>query len=355
MVLLTAVLTTVLAVPVPAQAAAEPDLVRNLQWQIPALQLTEVHKRSTGAGMVVAVVDSGVDPQHQDLTGQLVQGPDTSNTDVDGRGTGLAGLIAGHGHDVGRDKGVLGVAPDAKILPAAFAPVPFENGDPDRMASSIELAMNRGAKIICLGRGVSPSERLDFAIEVAVDKGILIVAADTAPWPASYPGVLSALPADRAGIVRSPAASGRTTGLAVPGVDLMTTDRAGGYRIGDSSSAAAILAGAAAVLWSANQQATAAQITDVLRKTATNREGISSLNLMAALNAGVPKPSPSAKASAATPKPTASKALAFNDPLVHSRDWRRWLVVLPLIGFMVALATWAYFAAKRREVPTASK
>jgi membrane-anchored mycosin MYCP len=181
MVLLTAVVASMLAVPAPAQAVAEPDLVRNLQWQIPALQLTEVHKRSTGVGMVVAVVDSGVDPLHPDLAGQLLQGPEGSNSDIDGRGTGLAGLVAGHGHGAGRDQGVLGVAPGARILPVAFAPVPFENGEADRMASAIDLAMNRGAQIICLGRGVTPSERLDFAIEVAVEKGILVVAADTAP------------------------------------------------------------------------------------------------------------------------------------------------------------------------------
>jgi hypothetical protein len=135
----------------------------------------------------------------------------------------------------------------------------------------------------------------------------------------------------------------------------MTTDRASGYRIGDNSTAAAVLSGAAAVLWAAYPEAKAAQITEALRKSATNREGISSLNLLAALNAGIPKPSPTPSASSAGPKPTSTAALAFNDPLVHSRDWRRWLLVLPLIGFMVVLAAWAYFAAKRREVPAPSK
>lgn len=94
--LLTAVMASVLAAPT-AASAAEPDLVRSLQWQIQYLQLNDVHKKSTGAGIVVAVVDSGVDPQHPDLTGQVLQGPESSNTDVDGRGTGLAGLIAGMG------------------------------------------------------------------------------------------------------------------------------------------------------------------------------------------------------------------------------------------------------------------
>lgn len=357
MVLLTAVMASALAVPVagaPA-SAAEPDLVRSLQWQIQYLKLNDVHKKSTGAGIVVAVVDSGVDPQHPDLTGQVLQGPESSNTDIDGRGTGLAGLIAGHGHASlatgPGDNGILGIAPSAKILPVAFAPSAGENGDAERLATGVELATNRGAKIICIARGVVPTERLEFAVGVAVDKGILVVTADSTPWPASYPGVLAAIPIDRSGAVRVPAASGRTTGVAVPGVELMTTDRAGGYRMADATAAAAVLAGAAAVVWSANPDAKAPQIADLLRKTATTK---GELNLVSALNVGVPKPTPSASPGAATPRPSSTKALTVGNALAESTDWRRWLVVLPLLFFMVCLAVWAYFAAKRRAEPTSS-
>jgi hypothetical protein len=247
-VMIFAVVGSLLAVPAPAQAA-EPDYIRSLEWQIGALALTDVHKKATGVDVVVAVVDSGVDTQHPDLTGQVGKGPDGANVDIDGRGTGMAGLIAGKGH--GTEAGVLGVAPGAKILPIAYAPIPGEVGDAEKLASGIELAISRGAKIICIGRSSVANERLEFAIEVAADRDVLVVAVDNSAWPATYPGVFAAIPADRNGAVPKGPASGRSTSLAVPGIDLMTTDRGAGYRISDQSGAAAILAGAAAVVWSA--------------------------------------------------------------------------------------------------------
>lgn len=369
----TALLACVFAVPASPALAAQPssppaqqDWVRGLQWQISSLRLPEVHGRATGAGMVVAVIDSGVDPTHQDLTGQVLHGPDAkANTDIDGRGTGLAGLIVGHGHSTASPApasasilstmdpeaaGILGVAPSAKILPISFAPNAGETGDPNELATGVELAVNRGARIICIGRGVQPSERLQFAMDVAVEKGVLIVAADSTTWPASFPGVLTSIPADRSGAVRVAPASGRTTGIVVPGVELVTTDRGNGYRIADSSAGAAILAGAAAVVWSANPTASATEVTQWLRGTAVDRGptgpdtqfGVGDLNLVAALDAGVPRPSRSPSAS-----PTATAKPVIGSALVDSGDWRRWLAILPIVLFFAALALWAYFTARR--------
>lgn len=354
-------------------AAAQPDVVRGLQWQNAKLKLDEVHRDSTGQGIVVAVVDSGVETQHPDLTGQILQGPDfRSGSDLDGRGTGLAGLIAGHGHgpspapsppspsspggtDRG-DAGILGVAPGAKILPIAFAPNVGESGAPDDLATGVELAVNRGARVICIARGVPASERLQFAIDVAFEKGVLVVAADSSTWPASYPGVLTAIAADRNGEVRVAPASGRTTGLVVPGVELMTTDRAGSYRFADSSASAAVLAGAAAVAWSASPEAKAAEIMNLLRSTATDRGaagpdtvyGAGELNLLQALKTGVPQPRPSRSSAAPATPPRADlpAAGAPARPLLDSADWRRWLVALPLLLFMILLGLWSYRSAR---------
>lgn len=344
--------------------AAQPDVVRGLQWQIAKLKLDEVHRGSTGQGIVVAVIDSGVDPQHPDLTGQVIQGPDSrATTDLDGRGTGLAGVIAGHGHGQtaeSGESGILGVAPGAKILPIAFAPNVAETGSADDMATGIELAVNRGAKIICIARGIQTSERLQFAIDVAFEKNVLLVAPDSSTWPASYPGVMTAIAADRLGEVRVTPATGRSTGLVVPGIELMTTDRAGGYRFADPTISAAVLAGAAAVVWSANPDAKASEIMSLLRSTAIDRGvagpdtqyGNGELNLLQALKTGVPQPKPSpspAAPGANVPKPGAdAPARALAHPLVGSTDWRRWLVVLPLLFFLAALGFWSYRAARER-------
>ncbi|GAA1404717.1 S8 family serine peptidase [Catellatospora coxensis] len=380
-----------LGTPVPA-AAAEPDVVRGMQWQLASLDLPAVHQRATGAGVLVAVLDSGVDRTHPDLVGQVLGGPDpVSNTDVDGRGTGLAGLIAGHGHVPGvaagaprptpsgspapsasaapadpRTAGVLGIAPGAQILPIAFVPAPGASGDPDGLATAIDRAVFGGAKIICIGRGVVPGSRLQASVEAAVARGVLIVAADAdragrpfTPWPASYPGVLNAIPADRSGQVPVAPLSGRTTGITVPGVDLITTGVGGGYRMDGGSSAAAVLAGAAAVVWSAYPKATVAEVLRRLRTTATDagapgadsRFGAGMLNLSAALAANVPQepapsvqPSPAASSPAASPSPSPVPVA-----LADSRDWRRWLVVLPLLIFLAGLTVWAVRSARVRQ------
>ncbi|MDI1459850.1 S8 family serine peptidase [Catellatospora sp. KI3] len=396
---------------VPA-AAAEPDVVRGLQWQFAALDLPSVHQRADGSGIVVAVLDSGVDATHPDLVGQVLAGPDAqATTDVDGRGTELAGLIAGRGHVVqiigeplapasptpssspsptpsasaqapglapspatvppadDRPAGVRGVAPGAKILPVAFAPAAGATGEPDRLADAIDYAVSRDVKIICIGRGVAPSSRLQASVDAAVARGVLIIAADSAktgrpftPWPVSYPGVLGAIAADRTGAVPVLPVSGQTTGITVPGVDLISTDVGGGYHIDEGgASAAAVLAGAAAVIWSAYPRSTAAQVVQRMRTTALDRGadgpdsryGAGALNLNAALSLVLPEPSvtPSpalAPSLAPSPSPSASpRPVALAD----SGDWRRWLVVLPLLGFLAALGLWSHRTARRTSRP----
>src|SRR2546430_290346 len=109
--------TVMLAAP-PAAA----DSIRDRQWHLKYLNIDAAHAVSQGDGVVVAVVDSGVNGNHPDLAGNVLNGVDVSGTgapngleDRDGHGTAMAGLIAGHGH--GNGDGVLGIAPHAKIFP----------------------------------------------------------------------------------------------------------------------------------------------------------------------------------------------------------------------------------------------
>lgn len=115
MAVLMAVLVMLVAVQ-PAVAASR----RDRQWHLDYLDIEAVHRISTGQGVVVAVVDSGVDATHPDLKGQVLPGlrsdgrSGDGRVDEDGHGTHVAAIIAGT--NSGRD-GVLGVAPGAKILP----------------------------------------------------------------------------------------------------------------------------------------------------------------------------------------------------------------------------------------------
>src|SRR6185436_17757762 len=101
-------------------AGQDQDEVRATQWQVDAVRAREAWHLADGRGVVVAVVDSGVDAQHPDLAGQvlpgvdLVDGNESGYRDPVGHGTTNAALIVGRADD---DIGVIGVAPAARVLP----------------------------------------------------------------------------------------------------------------------------------------------------------------------------------------------------------------------------------------------
>ena len=100
----------------PAVAAPQ----RAEQWYLDELRIDQAHKLSTGRGVIVAVVDSGVDATHPDLRGQVLPGGRSygasgdGRADEDGHGTHMAGIIAATN---AATDGVDGIAPGAKILP----------------------------------------------------------------------------------------------------------------------------------------------------------------------------------------------------------------------------------------------
>ncbi|MFC7482249.1 S8 family serine peptidase [Luedemannella flava] len=110
-------LAVLMATPTPAWA----DAVRDGQWYVDFLQLRQAHQITKGKGVIVAVVDTGVG-QHPDLSGNVLPGQDMiggfsapdGRYDMDGHGTAMAGLVGAHGR-------VLGVAPEATILPLRSA------------------------------------------------------------------------------------------------------------------------------------------------------------------------------------------------------------------------------------------
>src|SRR5207248_2597464 len=98
--------------------------IRSQEWWLRKLHVTQAQQSAHARGVTVAVLDTGVDRDQDDLAGAVDTGPDyTDSGRVDGgpfwgiHGTAMASLIAGHGHGRGRDAGILGVAPGATILP----------------------------------------------------------------------------------------------------------------------------------------------------------------------------------------------------------------------------------------------
>ena len=247
--------------PIPPGAGRDPTIDR--------LGLPRVKDLSTGAGVTVAVVDSGVDSRHPKLAPAAVPGVDLAPVsdprvftespgtpeDCQNHGTMVAGLIAAR--PLGDDR-VVGVAPDAKI--AAVRMVGNLADLPDQLvAKAIMDGADRGS-VLNLSFAL-PVDRpsIKAAIQYALGKDVVVVAAagneqQSQPgqtwYPAAYDGVLAVAAVDSNGAPIAQSNQGSWVGIAAPGENLTSTAAGGsGYLTQSGTSfATAIVSGVAALV-----------------------------------------------------------------------------------------------------------
>jgi subtilisin family serine protease len=352
------------------------DGIRDDQWHLQYLRVSEANEKTRGEGVTVAIVDNGVDRNHVDLTASVLpaiytNGALTAPGDPDGHGTALAGLIAGQGHGANRQNGVLGIAPGADILPVVLGspatadPTGARTVTPDQLAEGIELATVRGAKVIVVGYSVGGSERLAQAVREAQAADAIIVASDGnrageafEPYPAAYDGVLAAVPLSHAGDVLVPSDSGRRLGFGVPGEEIMTTNTGGGYRVDAGSAAAGELAAVVALVRAAYPRLPAEEIVHRLSVTAVDAGstgvdpvfGVGRIDLVPALTRVIPLKNPPKPSAVPSPSVTASASVAApvgGPAAARSRGRLGWLLSLPLIAFIGVLLWYALRAEHR--------
>lgn len=278
--------------------AAHADSIRARQWALDAMNTQEAWQTTKGAGITVAVLDTGVEDDHPDLAGNVLEGKDMVGFGADRgdrpwarHGTAMASIIAGHGHGAGKGDGVMGIAPEAKILPVR---VILEDGDPARakarstrgnaLAEGIRWAADHGADVINLSLGddsksAHPEAGEDEAVQYALKKGAVIVASagnggdkgDHISYPAAYPGVIAATAVDRYGTRASFSTRRWYATVSAPGVDVVIADPDHKYYEGwGTSAAAAFVSGAVALIKAAHPGLTPAQIKKLLEDTARN-------------------------------------------------------------------------------------
>jgi len=220
---------------------AEPnDALYGRQWHYPAIGLPQAWDTTTGSPVIVAVVDTGVRPDHPDLQGLFVAGYDFLDNDNDptdpgcsadpgdwSHGTHVAGTIAAL---TGNGEGVAGVAwggaSAVRIMPLrVLGEVSGECGVGylSDVASAIEYAAQNGARIVNLSLGGPDHPALQIAVRNAAAKGVILVASagnDPAAgvhYPAGYPEVIAVAATDCRGQRASYSAYGPQVFIAAPG------------------------------------------------------------------------------------------------------------------------------------------
>ncbi|GAB2617336.1 hypothetical protein Aab01nite_30590 [Paractinoplanes abujensis] len=261
-------------------AAVDPLLPE--QWDLARVRVDGAWPRSTGAGVTVAVIDSGVDAAHPDLAGHVLPGADFItgtegvSTDPYGHGTHVAGTIAAL---TGNGEGIAGMAPDASILPVRVLG-PNGTGYMSDVANGIAYAADHGADVINLS--VSATDQVGAvtnAVAYARGKGVVVVAAagnmrrsgSPAAYPAADPGVIAvaATAADDSVAVYSN--RGDYVDVAAPGSDITSTYP--GYRYGrmnGTSMASPHVAALAALLKGADRGLTPDQVEHAITASAVD-------------------------------------------------------------------------------------
>jgi type VII secretion-associated serine protease mycosin len=302
-----------------AMPVASADEVRDGQWYLDSLRIAEAQRISKGEGVTVAVIDSGVWAGHPDLKGAVLPGFNAlgngdGRKDTRGHGTQMAGIIAARGRTGGQ--GVLGIAPEAKILPASPALSALV------VAEAIDWSVEHGAKVINMSFLVLEGDSLADAVQRAAAADVVLVAGSGNDgqdrrtgyeYPAAYPEVLAVGATTRSGKAAPFSHSGKHLDLVAPGADVTVAngDPDEEYlRVEGTSVSTAIVSGAAALIRAKYPALSAADVVKVLESTASDKGdpgrddtyGHGELNLLAALKAAAAV-QPSATPSSSPAKP----------------------------------------------------
>jgi type VII secretion-associated serine protease mycosin len=276
---------------VPAGATPKP---RVDEWWFAPWAVKDIWKTTRGAGVTVAVLDSGVNAQLPELYGAVLRGGDVTGKGTDGRtdfdkkndghGTAMSVLIAGRGRGT---TGFVGIAPEAKILPIRTTHTGGVINSPQVISDGIRYATDHGAKVINVSLGVDADQevnecpaRVQQAIAHAIQHDVVIVAAagnegnstDLPQYPASCAGVLAVGAIDKYAEPWKNTQRQDYVTVAAPGIQVGWVGQSGTYypKTWGSSASSALTSGGVALIRAANPQMSAREV--VQRITATAKD-----------------------------------------------------------------------------------
>ncbi|GIU56698.1 S8 family serine peptidase [Arthrobacter sp. NicSoilC12] len=248
---------------------------------------------TTGSGIKVAVLDSGVASDNVDITPKVAARANFSNgkagEDNYGHGTHVAGIVAATANNT---VGVAGVCPGCTILDGK---VLNDSGvrSSSSLANGINWAVSNGAKVINMSLGVRASRTLETAVNNAWSKGVVLVAAagngsnQTKIYPGAYPNVIAVAATDNTDTKAPFSTYGASwVDVAAPGVNVYSTfpnhtfvlgtqnNRSFGYDVGNGTSMSSpIVAATAALAWSSHAGATNTSVRANIESTADKISG----------------------------------------------------------------------------------
>ncbi|MEU6537486.1 type VII secretion-associated serine protease mycosin [Streptomyces sp. NPDC047000] len=266
-------------------------------WALQRVNLDELWAQSTGKGVRVAVIDTGVDVRNPQLTkavdaakgknllpaknsegDRIDRGNKSGTTDTVGHGTRVAGIIAARPM---RGTGFVGLAPDATVIPVKQNDAEGD-GTTRTLAEAIRYAVDVGANVINISQdtvnAIAGGSDLKGAVDYALAKNVVVVASAgndglggnvKVTYPASYEGVLAVAASDRNNERASFSQSGDFVGVAAPGVDMISTVPGGGHCSDNGTSfSAPYVAAVAALLKAKYPRWTVQEIVSQIEQTA---------------------------------------------------------------------------------------
>lgn len=266
------------------------DEVRDRQYWLQEYGISQAWELTRGAGVTIAIIDTGVDSSHPDLQGAVIGGTDVSGIgSPDGQtpvgvssehGTMVASLAAGRGH--GSSDGVIGSAPEANVLSVSMSFQGTSIPADEQIANAVRWAVDQGADVISLSLTRNTREwpvSWDKAFGYAEQNDVVVVAAagnrsagtEVVGAPATMPGVLTVGGVDRGGFASATASSqGITIGVMAPSEDLVGAYPGDRYaEWAGTSGATPIVAGIVALVRSAYPNLDAANVINRILTTAT--------------------------------------------------------------------------------------
>lgn len=259
-----------------APSAIVSDPAYSSSWALPKIQTPAAWDTANGSGVVIAILDTGVDGSHPDLAANLVPGwnvfdNNADTSDVHGHGTSVSGSAAAVANN---GTGSAGVAWGAKIMPLRIS-------GPDgwayfsTIAQGLTWAADRGARVANVSYGVSGSASVQSAANYMRGKGgVVVVAAGNSGVEeaiAPHDSMLSIAATGSSDTRASWSSFGNYVDLAAPGVSIYAPTRGGGYaNVSGTSFASPITAGTVALMLSANPRLTPGDVDAILKATAVD-------------------------------------------------------------------------------------